>query len=257
MASLYRRGNAFSVTCRIGGKLVRKSVGKNEKTARLRLAETELALQSGRGWLPLSARGKTLPERLEEVLVRTVRDALSLINQTLDEALAEQEGDFDGDSRWSVAWFEQYGFSEGEYGVAETLSKAKNTSLAALARDGFLSSKSGKVRLLRPAELPQDWDPTHDSRLTVWEMVHHLVRVLEAGGESAAAELVAKLGAKAETAREPAYRLYTICERKKRAAEALSYNALVQSWPEISRPPAREARPARHRAIASALDRKQ
>jgi putative DNA methylase len=66
-------------------------------------------------------------------------------------------------------------------------------------------------------------------------MVHHLIRALEAGGESAAAELVAKLGGKAEVARELAYRLYTLCERKKRAAEALSYNGLVQSWPEITR----------------------
>jgi putative DNA methylase len=59
--------------------------------------------------------------------------------------------------------------------------------------------------------------------------VHHLIRALEAGGESAAAALVAKLGSRAETARELAYRLYTVSERKKRAAEALQYNALVQS----------------------------
>ena len=55
------------------------------------------------------------------------------------------------------------------------------------------------------------------------------------GGEGAAAVLAAKLGAKAEIARELAYRLYTLCERKKRAAEALAYNGLVQSWPEIAR----------------------
>ena len=91
------------------------------------------------------------------------------------------------------------------------------------------------VRLLKPGELPSDWDPATDARLTAWEMVHHLVRVLEGGGESAAAELAARLGAKAEVARELCYRLYTLCERKKRAAEALSYNSLVQSWPEISR----------------------
>jgi putative DNA methylase len=66
-------------------------------------------------------------------------------------------------------------------------------------------------------------------------MVHQLIRVLEAGGEGAAAALVTKLGSKAEIARELAYRLYTLCERKKRAAEALSYNGLVQSWPEIDR----------------------
>jgi putative DNA methylase len=173
----------------------------------------------------LDAEGKPL----------SVREALALINQTLDEALAEQEGDFDADSRWALAWFEQQGFAEGEFGVAETLSKAKNTSVAGMVDVGILQSSRGKVRLLRPDELPVDWDPETDPRLTVWEMVHHLVRDLESGGESAAAALVARLGSRAEVARELAYRLYTLCERKKRAAEALSYNALVQSWPEIAR----------------------
>jgi putative DNA methylase len=165
----------------------------------------------------------------------SVRNALTLINQTLDEALAEQEGDFDADSRWALAWFEQSGFAEGEYGVAEMLSKAKNTSVSGMVEAGILTSKGGKVRLLRPDELPTNWDPETDSRLTAWESVHQLVRVLEAGGENAAADLVAKLGTEAEIARELAYRLYTLCERKKRAQEALSYNALVQSWPEITR----------------------
>jgi putative DNA methylase len=165
----------------------------------------------------------------------SVREALALINATLDEALAEQEGDFDADSRWAVAWFEQYGFGEGDYGVAETLSKAKNTSVAGLAEAGVLESKRGKVRLLRPEELPVDWDPATDPRLTAWETVHHLVRVLDKGGEAAAAHLVARLGVRAEPARELAYRLYALCERKKRASEALAYNSLVQIWPEIIR----------------------
>ena len=162
----------------------------------------------------------------------SVREALVLINQTLDETLVQQEGDFDADSRWALAWFEQFGFDEGEYGVAETLSKAKNTSVAGMVEAGILASKGGTVRLLQPEELPPDWDPITDPRLTAWEMVHHLVRALEAGGENAAAELAAQLGAKGEAARELCYRLYTLCERKKRAAEALSYNSLVQSWPE-------------------------
>jgi putative DNA methylase len=165
----------------------------------------------------------------------SVREALALINQTLDEAMAEQEGDFDADSRWALAWFEQSGFAEGEYGVAEMLSKAKNTSVSGMVDAGILASKGGKVHLLRPDELPSDWDPETDPRLTAWESVHYLVRALEAGGESAAAELVAKIGSKAEISRELAYRLYTVCERKKRAQEALSYNGLVQSWPEITR----------------------
>jgi putative DNA methylase len=163
-----------------------------------------------------------------------VRDALKLINEALDAVLAEQEGDFDADTRWALAWFEQFGFHEGEFGVAETLSKAKNTSVAGMVEAGILVARAGKVQLLRPDQLAADWDPVADTRLTVWETVHHLVRALD-HGERAAAELVARLGSRAETARELAYRLYTICERKKRAQEALAYNALVQSWPEIVR----------------------
>lgn len=163
----------------------------------------------------------------------TVREALALINQILDETLAEQEGDFDHDTRWAVAWFEQHWFSEGEFGVADVLARAKNTSVSGLVEANILASKAGKVRLFKPDELPQDWDPDKEKRLTVWEMVHHLIRELESAGEQGAARVLAKLGARGEPARELAYRLYTLCERKKRAAEALSYNALVQSWPEI------------------------
>jgi putative DNA methylase len=182
----------------------------------------------------LDAEGKPL----------SVREALALINQTLDDALTEQEGDFDADSRWAVTWFEQSGFADGEYGVAEQLSKSKNTSVQGLKDAGILDKKSpgGRVRLLRPKELASTWDPATDPRLTAWEVVHQLIRTLEAGGEGAAAAVVGKLGSKAEAARELAYRLYTICERKKRAAEAVSYNGLVQSWPEITRL-AREGKP--------------
>ena len=179
----------------------------------------------------LDAEGKPVP----------VRDALALINQTLDETLAEQEGEFDADSRWALAWFEQHGFGEGEYGVAEMLSKAKNTSIAGIVEGGILASGAGKVHLLRPKELAGDWDPTADTRLTVWEVVHQLVRVLESGGETQAAALLKRLGGVGEIARELAYRLYSIAERKGRPAEALSYNALVQSWPEIARLARQEA----------------
>jgi putative DNA methylase len=171
----------------------------------------------------------------------TVRQALTLINQILDEVLTEQEGDFDSDTRWALAWFEQNGFSEGEFGVADVLARAKDTSVEGMVEAGILSAGRGRVRLLKPKELPEDWDPASDRRLTAWEMVHQLIRRLEEDGENVAAKLMAKLGAQAETARELCYRLYTICERKKRASEALSYNALVQSWPEIARL-ARESR---------------
>ncbi len=164
----------------------------------------------------------------------SVRDALTLINDLLDETLGEG---VDTDSRWALAWFEQHGFGEGEFGVAETLSKAKNTSVQALVEAGLLESRHRRVRLLPPSELPADWEPAGEGKRdnTVWETVHHLIRVLESGGERPAAEWVARLGGRAETARELAYRLYLICERRGRAAEAQSYNALVRSWPELTR----------------------
>jgi len=165
----------------------------------------------------------------------TVRTALALINQTLDEVLAEQEAEFDSDTRWALAWFEQHGMEEGPFGDAETLSKAKNTAVNGLVEAGVVSARGGKVRLVRRDEMPDDWDPATDERLTVWEMTQHLVRALETGGESAAAELLGKLGARGETARELSYRLHKTCERRGWASEAVSYNALVVAWPEIAR----------------------
>ncbi len=165
----------------------------------------------------------------------SVREALAAINRTLDEVLAEQEGDFDADTRWALAWFEQFGFDRGDYGIAETLTKAKNTSVDGLDEAGVLKSKGGEVWILRPENLDESWDPETDDRLTVWEIVHHLIRRLDKDGEAGAAEVVAKLGSKGEAARELCYRVYTLCDRKNRAAEAHAYNRLVQSWPEIVR----------------------
>ncbi len=164
-----------------------------------------------------------------------VRAALQLINQVLDEALAEQEGEFDADTRWAIAWFEQHGLEEGLFGVAETLSKAKNSSIRGLAEAGILSARGGKVRLLRRDELATAWVPAKERRLTIWEVTQHLIRALDQQGEQGAAALLRKLGAYGEVARDLAYRLYTTCERKGWAQEALAYNSLVVAWPELSR----------------------
>jgi putative DNA methylase len=167
----------------------------------------------------------------------SVRAALGLINKTLTEVLSEQEDDFDADTRWALAWFEQFGFDAEDYGVAENLSKAKNTSVAGMVKAGIIVSKAGKVRILKPDELAKDWDPTTDGRLTVWEMTHHLLRVYhyEKAGDVVAANLLRKLGAQADVARDLAYRLFNLCEKKKRSVEAQAYNALVLGWPEIAR----------------------
>jgi putative DNA methylase len=165
----------------------------------------------------------------------TVRTALGLINQTLDEVLAEQEGDFDGNTRWAVSWFEQFGVDEGPFGDAETLSKAKNTAINALEDAGIIVAKGGKVRLVARSELPQGWNAGLNERLTVWEVTQHLIHRLDQQGEAVAAELVGQLGGIAEVARDLAYRLYSTCERKKWAQEALAYNSLVVAWPELTK----------------------
>jgi len=163
-----------------------------------------------------------------------VHTALQLINQTLDEVLAEQEGEYDADTRWAVAWFEQYGIEEGPYGIAETLSKAKNTAVGALVEAGILRAQGGKVRLLRRNEFSSDWNPTTAKRLTVWEVTQRLIRALQEQGDAGAAAILDHVGAYGEIARDLAYRLYTVCERKKWADEALAYNSLVVEWSDIS-----------------------
>ncbi len=165
----------------------------------------------------------------------TVRTALALINQALDAYLAEQEGEYDADTRWALAWFEQFGFEEGPYGDAETLSKAKNTSVGGMVEAGILAARGGKARLLRREELPAHWDPGSDRRLTVWEVTQQLIRAMQERGEPAAAALLAQVGGLGEAARDLAYRLYTICERKGWAQEALPYNGLVVAWSEVGR----------------------
>jgi putative DNA methylase len=165
----------------------------------------------------------------------TVRTALGIINQVLDEVLAEQEGEFDADTRWALAWFEQFGMAEEAFGVAETLSKAKNTAINGLVEAGVVKARAGKVKLVSRAEIPEDWDPATDKRLTVWETTQHLIRTLETKGETAAAALLNRLGGIGDTARDLAYRLYSICERRKWTDEALAYNSLVIAWPELTK----------------------
>lgn len=166
----------------------------------------------------------------------SVRTALQLINQALDEALAEQEGAYDVDTRWAIAWFEQHQFAEGVYGVAETLSKAKNTSVAGMVEAGVVVARGGKVRLVNRDELPANWNPAADARVTAWEATQHLVRALDKEGERGVAAILTGLpGAVADQARDLAYRLYATCERKKWAQEALAYNSLIIAWPEITK----------------------
>ncbi|HEX5913019.1 MAG TPA: hypothetical protein VFY54_07830, partial [Rubrobacter sp.] len=164
-----------------------------------------------------------------------VRTALQIINQALDEHLSEAEGDVDSHTRFALTWFEQRGMQEGPYGEAESVATARNVSVRGVQITGILEARAGKVRLLPRERLTEDWDPSTDGRLTDWEIVQHLIRALETEGETGAAYLLARIGERGEGARDLAYRLYGICDRKNWAGEALAYNSLVTSWSEISR----------------------
>lgn len=165
----------------------------------------------------------------------SVRTALGLINQILDEHLSEQDGDIEPDTRFAVSWFTQFGFEEGDFGQADVLARGKNTSVAGVEAAGVVDSGRGKVKLRHWSEYdPGAWDPTQDKRPTVWEATHHLIERLNSHGEEGSALLLNKMPSDmAAEARQLAYRLYSICERKGWADHARDYNALVVSWSGI------------------------
>ncbi len=171
----------------------------------------------------------------------SVREALIEINAALDEYLSQDEGELDADSRFALTFFESFGYKERDFGDAEGLAKARNLSVDGVAKAGILRSVAGKVRLLPRAELPEDWNPTTDKRLCVWEATQQLIKRLEADGEDKAAELLLQLrsiaghGDLAANCRALAYRLYNHCEKTKQAEEARAYNGLVIAWPELEK----------------------
>ena len=172
-----------------------------------------------------------------------VRAALGIINQILDEVLAEQDSEYDSETRWAIDWFAQFGMNAGAFGDAETLSKAKNTSVAGMESSGIISSRAGKVKLLSRDELKPDWNPDTDNRLTIWEITQHLIRILETQGEQAAAKILNSeaVGYQGDIAKDLAYRLYNFCERKGWAQEALAYNSLIVSWNDVQKQAAEQA----------------
>ncbi|KWW97477.1 hypothetical protein TH66_17730 [Carbonactinospora thermoautotrophica] len=184
-----------------------------------------------------------------------VRTALALINQVLAEVLSDQEGDFDADTRWCVKWFETRGFDKGLYGDAETLAKAVNTSVAGLDRAGVLRSRAGKVQLYAPAELPGDYDPRNDDRISLWEVVLHLAKRLDEKGADAAGQLMAAAGQRVDldAAKELAYLLFSICERRGWAQTALLFNSLGSFWTDLEQA-ARKAVAQGYVSVQGSLD---
>ena len=164
-----------------------------------------------------------------------VRAALALINETLEEVLSAEETEFDADTRWALTWYEQSGHKPGPFGDAETLSKAKNTSVAGVVKAGIAESRAGTVRLYTRQELNPNWDPVDDKRLTVWEVTQHLIDCLDRS-EREAGELLRRVGGGVgDRARMLAYRLYQIADDDRRTTDAVAYNSLIQAWHDIQR----------------------
>lgn len=164
------------------------------------------------------------------------REALELINRTLDEVLGEQESDFDPDTRFAVRWYRQYGWRPEQSGIADQLARTTQTSIAELQRGGIFTTAGGKGRLLSIRELDAQWDPASDSRLSIWEATLRLAALLESKGIEKVAELVAKLPAAIPLSaiKELGFLLFHEAERKGDGADAQALNALVTSWGDVS-----------------------
>lgn len=156
-----------------------------------------------------------------------VRTALQLINRFL------AEDDFDADTQFCLHWFDQYGWGEGRFGEADTLARAKGTSVDGVRDAGVVESGGGVVRIRKWSEYPAEWDPRTDTRNPVWETLHHLIRALKQEGDSGAGRVLAAVKGKTEAAQQLAYRLYTLCERRGWAEDARAYNDLITSWTGI------------------------
>lgn len=170
----------------------------------------------------------------------SVRSALARINEILDQVLNEQEGDFDAPTRFAIAWYRQHGFGTGKFGDANNIANARNTTVEAMDRGGILTSAAGKVTLLSPSALPVEYDPTLDEQISAWEVLHHMIAALERGGIADAAALLAAAGSRSEGPVDPdlvkelAFLLFSLAEKNGWTKDAVAFNTLATSWPEIA-----------------------
>lgn len=169
----------------------------------------------------------------------TVRSALARINEILDRVLNEQEGDFDATTRFALAWYRQHGYNAGTFGDANNLANARNTTVDAMDRGGVVTSRAGKVQLIRPSDLSSDYDILTDPHTSNWEVLHHLIKRLEDNGINPAGEFLRTATERQDGAIDPdlvkelAHLLFRIAEANGWIKDALSFNSLVTSWPEI------------------------
>ena len=169
----------------------------------------------------------------------TVRSGLARINEILDQVLNEQEGDFDPASRFAIAWYRQHGYGVGKFGDADNLARARNTSVEVMDRDGILTSRAGNVHLIKPDDLNWNYDPVADLRTSNWEALHHLIKTLGREGIAPAGDFLRAALSRTDAAvdadlvKELAHLLFRIAESNGWTKDALTFNNLVTSWPEI------------------------
>lgn len=180
--------------------------------------------------------GMAVYSRYREVLEAdgtpmTVRTALQIINQELDQYFSEQDGALDRDTIFCVALYTQYAFREVKFGDVDVLARAKNTSTDRLREKGILYAERGTVRLLPRDEMAAQ--RSFDVSVT-WQVVQRLAHALDVDGVEGAAQIVVGLSSEnAEKARALAYRLFQTAERRGWAQEAYAYNTLVTNWRAI------------------------
>jgi putative DNA methylase len=169
----------------------------------------------------------------------TVRSALARINEILDQVLNEQEGDFDSATRFAIAWYRQHGYTTGKFGVADDLARARNTAVETMEREGIITSVAGKVTLLSPARMPEDYDVLADDRVGAWEVLHHLIAVLERNGVPTAGAFLASVKERpdgavdVELVKELAFLLFSIAEKNGWTQDALAFNTVATAWPDV------------------------
>ncbi|WP_137123198.1 DUF1156 domain-containing protein [Segeticoccus rhizosphaerae] len=166
----------------------------------------------------------------------SVKDALLLINSTLDEVIGEQESDFDPDTRFAVKWYRQYGWTQENSGIADQLARSSDTSIGALERGGIFEAKGGKARLLSPSQLEEAWDAAADERVSVWEATVRLAAVMAKDGADKVAELLPSVQTRVnlDAVKELGFLLFHEAEKKKDTKDAILFNGLVSAWGDVN-----------------------
>ncbi|MDU4923981.1 DUF1156 domain-containing protein [Dermabacter sp.] len=166
----------------------------------------------------------------------SVKDALLLINSTLDEVIGEQESDFDPDTRFAVKWYRQYGWGQENSGIADQLARSSDTSIGTLERGGIFEAKGGKARLLPPSQLDDEWDAATDERVSVWEATVRLAAVMAKDGADKVAELLPSVQTRVnlDAVKELGFLLFHEAEKKKDTEDAILFNGLVSAWGDVN-----------------------